>query len=82
MRQPDAACAVRWLMEQPACLYTGFFAAVDVGRGAAAVRFAGREGGSARCSREANMRENSPMRRILGSADTKAPRARAAETDL
>ena len=76
------------MIEQPACLNTGFFAAVDdfVVLGFVelwlAERCTDRAGRLAVCSRGANIRENSPMRRMLGRRRTLPVAARGDETDL
>jgi len=81
------------LIEHPACLNTGFFAAVDdlVALGfvvpgfvvfGLAERCTDRPDRLAVCSRKANIRENSPMRRMLGRRETQPVAARGAETDL
>jgi hypothetical protein len=75
------------LIEHPACLNTGFFAAGDdlVALGFVlgfvvfklADRCTDRAGRLAVCSREANIRENSPMCRMLGRRETPPVAARA-----
>ena len=76
------------MIEHPACLNTGFFAAVDdfVVLGfvvfGLAERCTDRAGRLAVCSRKANIREKSPIRRMLGRRETQPVAARGAETDL